>query len=127
MNYIKKYKGKEFKFYLNVKIPNNILGLFPLFYKLILGCWGKYCSQAPTMRSAIGSQYLCFNNCVNIDSKVVYFSEFSDKKINFLKNILDENRNMKTWKNIFQQRKINQQLWLQHIHAIPNLWKKDGT
>ena len=42
LHYIKKYVDKEFKFHSNVKIPNNILGLFPLFYKEILGSWSKY-------------------------------------------------------------------------------------
>ena len=67
-------------FHPNVKIPSNILDLLPLFYKEILDFWGKYYSHAPTVPSATGSQYLWFNNCVNIDSKVVYFREFSDKK-----------------------------------------------
>ena len=61
-----------------VKIPNNILDSSPLFYKKILGCWGKYYSQAPKVSLAIGSKYLWFNNFVNIDSKVVYFREFSE-------------------------------------------------
>ena len=40
-----------------------------------------------------------------------YFREFSDKKINFLKHILDENGNIKTWENILQQHNINKQLY----------------
>ena len=75
--------GKEFKFHSNVKFPNNILGLFPLFYKEILGCCGRYYSQATTESSVIGSQYLWFNNCVNIDSKVVCFKGFSEKKLKY--------------------------------------------
>ena len=75
-----------------------------------------------------GSQYLWFNNYVNIDSKVVYFGEFSDQKIYFLKDILDDNGNLKTWGNILHQHKMNKQLyfkWLQLIHAIRNLWEKE--
>ena len=72
LHYIKKYVGKEFKFHSNVKTPINILGLFPLFYKEISDCWTKYYCQAPTVSSAISSQYLWFNNCVNIDSKMTY-------------------------------------------------------
>ena len=65
------------------------------------------------MPLAIGSQCLWFNNCVSIDKK---------------KDILDESGNIKTWENILQQHKINKQLyfkWLQLIHLIPNLWKKE--
>ena len=80
---IKNYVSKEFNFHSKVKIPNNILGLFPLFYKEILDWCGKYYSQAPTVPLAIGLQYLWFNNCVNIDCEMVYFREFSHKKIFF--------------------------------------------
>ena len=97
VHYIEKYVGKEFKFHLIVKIPVNILGLFSLFYKEILGCRGKDYSQAPRVFSAIASQYLWFKNCINIDGKVVYFRNFSDKKNNFLKDILHERESIKTW------------------------------
>ena len=59
---------------------------------------------------------------------MVHFRELSDEKINFLKDILDGNENLKTWKNILEQYKINKQSdfkWLQPIHAIPNPWKKE--
>ena len=80
------------------------------------------------MPLTIGSQYLWFNNYVNIDSKVVYFREFSDKKIYFVKDILDDNGNLKTWESILHQHKMNKQLyykWLQLIHATRNLWGKE--
>ena len=51
LHYVKTYLGKDFKFYSNVKIPNKILD------KEILGWWGTYYFQAPTVPSAIGSQY----------------------------------------------------------------------
>ena len=50
------------------------------------------------------------------------------KKNNFLKDILDESGNIKTWKNILQQHKINKQIyfkWWQLIHTIPNYWEKE--
>ena len=59
---------------------------------------------------------------------MVHFREFSDEKISFLKDILDGNVNLKTWKNILEQYKINKQFdfkWLQPIHAIPSPWKKE--
>ena len=59
---------------------------------------------------------------------MIHFREFSDEKISFLKDILDGNENLKTWKNILEQYKINKQSdfkWLQPIHAIPNPWKKE--
>ena len=61
---------------------------------------------------------------------MVYVREFSDKKICFLKDILDDNGNLKTWE-ILHQHKMNKQLyfkWLQLIqliHAIRNLWEKE--
>ena len=75
LRYINKYIGKEFSFQSNIKISNNILGLFPLFYKEIIDCWSIYYYQAPTLLSAIGSQYLWCTNCVNIHSKMIYFRE----------------------------------------------------
>ena len=48
LHYIEKYSGKEFKFHSNVKILNNILVLFLVFWKESLSCWGKYYS--PSLR-----------------------------------------------------------------------------
>ena len=81
-----------------------------MVYKEILHFWVKCYSQAPAMPSATGSQYLCFNNCIKIDIQVVCFREFLDKKINFLKDILDENGMIKTMRDVLRQHKINK--WL---------------
>ena len=96
MHYLKKYLGKEFKFHSNMKIPKNILELFPIFYKEILDNWGKIYSQEPTVPSTIASQYLWFNNQIKIDNNVVFFKHFSENKINFVSDILDDKGNIKT-------------------------------
>ena len=128
MHYLKKYLGKEFKFHSNMKIPKNILDLFPIFYKEILDNWGKIYSQEPTVPSTIASQYLWFNNQIKIDNNVVFFKHFSENKINFVSDILDDKGNIKTWQNIILQHKISKNSylkWIQLTHAIPKSWKRE--
>ena len=128
MHYLKKYLGKEFKFHSNMKIPKNILDLFPIFYKEILDNWGQIYSQEPTVPSTIASQYLWFNNQIKIDNNVVFFKHFSENKINFVSDILDDKGNIKTWQNIILQHKISKNSyfkWIQLTHAIPKSWKRE--
>ena len=69
-------------------------------------CYSLFLNKVASLRQQC-LQCLWFSNCVNIDGKLVCFREFSDKKVNFFKDILDENGNKKTCENILQQYKIN--------------------
>ena len=55
LQYMSKLFGKNFKFYSNLNIPKNTLSYFPSFYKDILKLWTKYCSNQPSLPSAIVS------------------------------------------------------------------------
>ena len=90
LRYISLYLGKDFKFHSSLEITVNILDNFPSYYKNIIQCWIKNFSKSPTTPSAIASQYLWFNSNIKVDKKVVFYKEFSDNQINFLKKkILD--------------------------------------
>ena len=128
MHYITKFLGKGFKFHSNVKIPKNTLDLFPHSYKEILNYWGKTYSQQPNVPSTIASQFLWFNNLINIDNSVVFFKDFSESKINYVSDIFDDKGNLKTWETIQTQYKISKKFyfkWLQLTQAIPRSWKKE--
>ena len=58
----------------------------------------------------------------------MFFKHFSENKINFVSDILDDKGNLKTWENIKIQYKISKNSyfkWIQLTQAIPRSWKKE--
>ena len=52
------------------------------------------------------------------------------KNINFVNDLIKENRKFKTWEQITHDFKIDKKSyfkWIQPVHAIPNRWKKELT
>ena len=72
--------------------------------------WGK-------KSSLVSSQFLWYNSYIKIDNKVVCYKDFTDKKINYISNLFDENTQ---WLSV--NPKIHFK-WFQLIHAIPRPWK----
>ena len=60
--------------------------------------------------------------------KLTTKSSFRGKKnINFVNNLIKENRKLKTWEQIARESEIEKNLyfkWTQIVHAIPNTGKK---
>ena len=47
------------------------------------------------------SEFIWFNsNIIKVDSKPVQFSFFSDKKLNFIGQLFNDNGNIKSWEDI---------------------------
>ena len=62
-----------------------------------------------------------------MDNSYVNFTKFSTKSINFVRDLVNENCNFKTWetlKNEYQLDNKSYFQWMQLIQAIPLLWKQ---
>ena len=46
------------------------------------------------------SEFIWFNSNIKVDSKSVHFSFFSDKSLNFIGQLFNDNGNTKPWKDI---------------------------
>lgn len=65
---IDKYCGKDFDFHYNVKIPSDIVSLFPRFYRYIIDFWSKYYSHKLSEVATFRQQCLWFHKSIDIDN-----------------------------------------------------------
>ena len=71
-------------------------------------------------------EVICFNSNIKVDSKPVHFSLFSDKNLNFIGQLFNDNGNIKPWKDLkieFHLKDTHKIYWLQIIDALPKTWK----
>ena len=72
------------------------------------------------------SEFIWFNSNIKVDSKPVYFSYFSDKNLNFIGQLFNDNGSIKPWGDIkieFHLKDTQKMYWLQIIDALPKWWK----
>ena len=89
--------GSHFKFQSNLLFNISCINDFPSFYLDIFCNRKKYFSTNPETPLCILSQYLWFNKFVIVDNSYVNFNNFSNKNINFVSDLVNENRNFKSW------------------------------
>ena len=97
---IGKHLGKNFKFHSNIDINNDILSKFLSLYQNIFMKWINKYTTKPTLLSMILPELIWFNSNIKVDSKPVHFSFFSDKNLNFIGQLLNDNGNIKPCKDI---------------------------
>ena len=73
---IGKHLVRNFKFYNNIDISNDILLKFPSFYQDIFIKWINNYTTKPTLPSMILSEFIWFNLNIKVDSKPVRFPFF---------------------------------------------------
>ena len=89
--------------------------------------WEKYLSTNPETPLRILSQYLWFNKFIIVDNSYVNFTNFSNKDINFVNDLVNENCNFKSWETLKNEYHLDNKLyfqWIQSIRAIPLIWKQ---
>ena len=92
---INKYFGKSFKFYAYLSSP------FPKFCRNILFQWRYSLFASSKLPSCILSNFLWFNKHILIEEKfIILFRYFSEKVLNFVYQLFDENGNVKSLSNI---------------------------
>ena len=63
-----------------------------------------------------------------VDNSYVNFTNFSNKNINFVSDLVNENCNFKSWETLKKEYHLDNKLyfqWIQLIHAIPLIWKQN--
>ena len=77
--------------------------------------------------SCILSNFLWFNKHILIEKKSIFFRDFSDKGLNFVYQLFDNNGNVKSWSSIKEEfgfSNISNFKWQQLIYTLPPSWKK---
>ena len=97
---INKYFGKSFKFHSCLSFDSNLLIKFPKFCKNILFHWSSSFFASSELPSCILSNFLWFNKHILIEKKSIFFRDFSDKGLNFVYQLFDNNGNAKSWSSI---------------------------
>ena len=124
---INKYFGKSFKFHSCLSFDRKLLIKFPKFYKNILFQWSSSFFASSELPSCILSNFLWFNKHILIEKKSIFFRDFSDKGLNFVYQLFDNNGNVKSWSSIKEEfgfSNISNFKWQQLIYTLPPSWKK---
>ena len=106
-------------------IPINL----PQFYKEVITSWhecggGK---KAPQSAADIRKEIIWGNKYIQSKGKTLFFRHWKNSNINFIDDLLDENGNFKTGKDILEKLKSTAN-WIAEyqkiIKAIPGHWKE---
>ena len=76
--------------------------------------------------SCILSQYLWYNANIQIDKTSIHFSRFSEKNINYVSQLFNNNGLIKKWHKLKEEYNLHQNSyfqWVQLIDSIPEKWK----
>ena len=85
---IKKSFASSFKFHSNLFFKRNKIKIFLSFYKEIFLFWKKYLTRKPEIPLCILSQYLWYNENIEVDKNSIYLVRFSEKNINFVSQLV---------------------------------------
>ena len=88
--------------------------------------WKQYLSTDPETISGILSQNLWFNEHIIIDNCMVNFTNFSQKNINLIDQLVNESCLFKKWQMLEDEYHLDNDIyfqWAQLLHAIPQIWK----
>ena len=73
--------GSSFKFHSNVFVKRNKIKFFVSFYKEIFLYWKKYLTRKSEIPSCILSQYLWYNENIQVEKNSIYLVQFSEKSV----------------------------------------------
>ena len=77
---------------------SNLKKLLP-FYKQMLISWSQYLFASPETLSQVLRHFLYFNNCIKIEDAVKHFEKISNKNINLLSQLFENDRII-SWVNL---------------------------
>ena len=119
--------GSHFEFHSNLLFNISCINGFPSFYLDTFCNWKKYFPTNPETPWCILSQYLWLNKFIIATNSYANFTNFSNKNINFVSDLVNEHCNFKSWENLKNEYLSNKKLyfqWVQLIHTIPLIWKQ---
>ena len=123
---IKNSFGSSVKFHSNVFFKRNEINFFPSFFKEIFLYWKKYLTIKSEISSCFLSQYLRYNENIQVDKNSIYLVRFSEKNINYVSQIFRPDFSIKKWHELKTEHELHENScfqWLQLISAIPGGWK----
>ena len=88
--------------------------------------WKKYLTRKPEIPSCILSQYLWYNENIQVDKNSIYLVRFSEKNINYVSQLFRPDGSIKKWHELKTEHELHESSyfqWLQLISAIPEGWK----
>ena len=97
---IHKSLGKTSMLHSNLKVNKKLTKSFPKCYREIINTWGSKFLCQTLVPSAILSQFLWFNSQIQIGTKGVFFSSFSEQNINFAGQLFKTDGAVKPWKQL---------------------------
>ena len=117
--------GRSFKFHSNLLLESNKTKFFPSFSREIFLYWKKHLIMMTEIPSSILSQYLWYNANIQIDKTSIHFSQFSEKNINYVSQLFNNNGSIKRWHKFKGEYNLHQNYsqWVQLIDSIPEKWK----
>ena len=84
--------------------------------------WKKCLTRKPEIPSCILSQYLWYNENIQVDKNSIYLERFSEKNINYVSQLFRPDGSIKKWHELKAENKLRENSyfqWLQLISAIP--------
>ena len=115
---IKKIFELHFKFHNNLLFNISFINDFLSFYLDIFYNSKKYFSTNPQTPSCILSQYLWFNKFIIADNSYVNFTNFSNKNINFVSDLVNENYNFKICETLKNEYHLDNKWYFQWMQLI---------
>ena len=109
-------------FHSNLKVNKKLTKSFPKYYREIINAWCSKFSCPELVPSAILSQFLWFNNQIQMGNKSVFFPSFSEQNINFAGQLFKTDGAVKLWKQRQEEYGLANKLnfkWIQLIHSLP--------
>ena len=119
---INKYFGKSLKFLTCLSFDHKLLIKFPKFYKNILFQWSNSFFASSELPFCFLSNFPWFNKHILIEKMSIFFLNFSDKGLNFVYQLFDNNGNVKSWSSIKEEfgfSNITDFKWQQLIYTLP--------
>ena len=88
--------------------------------------WKKYLTRKVEIPFCILSQYLQYNENIQVDKNSIYLVQFSEKNINYVSQLFRPDGSIKKWHELKTEHELHESSyfqWLQLISAIPERWK----
>ena len=67
------------------------------FYQETLTRWGKYLSSPPKVLSVVASQFIWYNEYIEIDNNTIYYWYYSQKKLNHIGDLFENSGKIRSW------------------------------
>ena len=98
-----------------------------MFYKNILFQWSSFFFASSELPSCILLNFLWFNKHILIEKESIFFRDFSDKGLNIVYQLFNNNGNFKSWSSIKEEfgfSNISNFKWQQLKYMLPSSWNK---